>query len=69
MRLSPVGRPGRAGWGVAAAVRALARRDRLVVPGGLLLAAALAWLTLIDMALDMASGAGDAGGAMMRIQA
>lgn len=69
MRLSPAGRPGRAGRGVAAAVRVLARRDRLVVLGGLLLAAALAWLYLIDMALDMASGAGDAGGAMMRMQA
>ena len=67
MRLSPAG-PERAGRGAAAA-RALARRDRRVVLGGLLLAAALAWLYLIGMALDMASSAGDTGGAMTRMQA
>lgn len=69
MRLSPTGRPGLAGRSTAAAAQALARRDRLVVLGGLLLAAALAWLYLIDMALDMASSAGDTGGAMTRMQA
>ena len=42
-------------------IEAIARRDRLVVLGGLLLAAGLAWLYLIDMALDMGGAAGTGG--------
>ena len=58
-------------------IETIARRDRLVVLAGLVIAAALAWLYLIDTALDMAgSMAGSmggesmgAGGAMVRMQA
>ena len=57
-------------------IEGIARRDRLVVLAGLAFAAALAWLYLIDMALDMGgdmatggAGMADAGGAMMRMQA
>ena len=53
-------------------IEGIARRDRLVVLAGLVVAAALAWLYLIDMALDMGGGGGDmaaGGGAMTRMQA
>ena len=62
-------------------IEGIARRDRLVVLAGLVVAAALAWLYLIDMALDTGGGMGSgmgpgiggnamaAGGAMMAIQA
>ena len=54
-------------------IEGIARRDRLVVLAGLAFAAALAWLYLIDMALDMGgdrgTGSMEAGGAMMRLQA
>ena len=50
-------------------IEGIARRDRLVVLAGLVVAAALAWLYLIDMALDMGSDMAAGGGAMMRMQA
>ena len=43
-------------------IEGIARRDRLVVLAGLAVATALAWLYLIDMALDMGGDmAGDMG--------
>ena len=54
-------------------IEGIARRDRLIVLAGLVLAAALAWLYLIDMALDMggdmAAGSMAMDGAMMGMQA
>ena len=50
-------------------IEGIARRDRLVVLGGLLIAAALAWLYLIDTALDMGGDMAAGSGAMMRIEA
>ncbi len=50
-------------------IEAIARRDRLVVLAGLVVAAALAWFYLIDMALDMGGESMSAGGAVMRMQA
>ena len=50
-------------------IEGIARHDRLVVLAGLLIAAALAWLYLIDMALDMGCDMAADGGAMMRIEA
>ena len=50
-------------------IEGIARRDRLVVLAGLLIAAALAWLYLIGMALDMGGDMAADGGAMMRIEA
>ena len=50
-------------------IEGIARRDRLVVLAGLAVAAALAWLYLIDMALDMGGDMAHADGAMMQMQA
>ena len=50
-------------------IEGIARRDRLVVLAGLVVAAALAWLYLIDMALDMGGDMAAGSGAMMRMQA
>jgi len=49
-------------------IEGIARRDRLVVLAGLVVAAALAWLYLIDMALDMGGDMAAGSGAMMRMQ-
>ncbi len=50
-------------------IEGIARRDRLVVLAGLAVAAGLAWLYLIDMALDMSGDMAHADGAMMQMQA
>ena len=50
-------------------IEGIARRDRLVVLAGLVVAAALAWLYLIDMALDMGGDMAVGSGAMTRMQA
>ena len=58
-----------AGAAVTPMIEGIARRDRLVVLAGLVVAAALAWLYLIDMALDMGGDMAAGSGTMMRIQA
>ena len=50
-------------------IEAIARRDRLVVLAGLVVAAALAWLYLIDMALDRGGEPMGASGTMTGLQA
>ena len=50
-------------------IEGIARRDRLVVLAGLGVAAALAWLYLIDMALDMGGDMAHTESAMMQMQA
>jgi predicted metal-binding membrane protein len=47
-----------------AVIEAVAKRDRLVVLSGLLLAAALAWFYLIDMAVDMGDMSGGGGNSL-----
>ena len=67
MRLTPPPPP--AGEAGAPVIEGIARRDRLVVLAGLVAAAALAWLYLIDMALDTGGAMGAGDGAMLAMQA